>query len=346
MYQFFTASKDATIYQHLPTRNTGLDEILEVSKEIVGDTLEVSRFLIQFNTTEISSSIASGDITMSNAELILKECEAEEVPLSYTVYGYPVSSSWEMGIGTKYDDFTTDGVTWNHKSGSGVSASASLWDTAGGDFITSSVSTSALVEYIGYDLVFDVSSSLDTFIAGTLPNYGMIFKLSDVAETNDAEYGRLQFFSKETNTIYQPKIRIGWDDQVFNTGSLTSVPNEELRVTVKNLRKEYKVGSKPIIRVYGREKYPYKTYTNQYQYDDVQYLPQTTYYQIKDAVTDEVIIPYGEYTKVSCDANGNYIQLNLVNWETNRRYYFEFKVELSGSIEYYSNDNLAFKVDK
>ena len=31
MYQFITASKDATIYLQQPKQNTGLDEILEIS---------------------------------------------------------------------------------------------------------------------------------------------------------------------------------------------------------------------------------------------------------------------------------------------------------------------------
>ena len=32
MYYFLTASKDASIFQQQPTQNTGLDEVLEVSK--------------------------------------------------------------------------------------------------------------------------------------------------------------------------------------------------------------------------------------------------------------------------------------------------------------------------
>ena len=344
MYQFFTASKDATIYRNLPNLNTGRDEVLEIAKDKIVGGFEVARFLIQFDTNQVSSSIATGEVTMSNAELILRECEAEEVPLAYTVTGYPVSQSWDMGTGFRYMEYSfgdyTEGVTWNY-----ASVSSSQWDTSGSDFIVQNAFSQS-IEYLGYDLVFDVSASLNDFIIGSIPNYGWVFKLDDAVENDGTEYGRLQFFSKETNTVYQPKIRIGWDDQVFNTGSLTPIPNVELQITVKNLRKEYKVDSRPIIRVFGREKYPYKTYTNQYQYNDVQYLPQTTYYQIKDATTDEVIIPYGEYTKVSCDSNGNFVELNLKNWETNREYYFEFKVELSGSVEYYSNDKLAFKVDK
>ena len=44
---------------------------LEVSKVYYGNLKDVSRSLIHFNTTELSSSIVSGDVTMSSAELII-----------------------------------------------------------------------------------------------------------------------------------------------------------------------------------------------------------------------------------------------------------------------------------
>jgi hypothetical protein len=256
MYQFFTSSKDATIYKNLPTRNTGRDEILEISKQNISGEFEISRFLIQFNTDLISSSIATSEITMSSAELLLSECKAEEVSLSYNVYGYPVSQSWEMGIGVRFDNSTTQGVSWKN-----TSDSSSLWTNEGGDYIESTV-VSQSVDYLGYDLTFDVSESLSNWINGTIPNYGWIFKLSNDVENNENDYGRLQFFSKETNTIYQPKIRIGWDDQVFSPGSLTALTASQIIVTVKGLKTQFKVDSKPIIRVFGREQYPLKTYTN------------------------------------------------------------------------------------
>ena len=86
MYYFVTASKDASIYLQQPTQNTGLDEILEISKTYYGNLKDVSRSLIKFNTNSISSSILSGEITMSSAELILNECEADEIPIDYTLY--------------------------------------------------------------------------------------------------------------------------------------------------------------------------------------------------------------------------------------------------------------------
>ena len=338
MYQFFTASKDATIYLQQPQQNTGLDEIIEISATYVLGTKDVSRGLIQFNTTEISSSIASGEITMSNAELLLKECEAEEVPTNYTIYMYQLSQSWDMGIGTKFDDITTAGVTWRNAT------TSTSWDTAGSDYLLSNV-VSQSVDYLAYDLTFDVKTPLETWTNGSVGNNGWVIKFSDEAETGSIDYGKLQFFGKETNTIYQPKIRIGWDDSQFTTGSLPELTAEDIKVTFKRLKTTYKEGSTPLIRVFGRERYPLKTYTSQYSYNDISYLPATTYYQVKDAVTHEVIVPFSDYSKISCDENGNYFRLNLKNWETNRDYYIEIKTDRNGEVDYFSDDDIIFTVE-
>ena len=158
---------------------------------------------------------------------------------------------------------------------------------------------------------------------------------------------KLKFFSKETNTVYQPKLRIGWDDSNFTTGSLTELTAEDIHITFKRLKTRYKRGSKPTIRVFGREKYPLKTYTNSYGYTDVKYLPSTTYYQIKDEITEEVIVPFNDnYTKVSCDSNGNFFKLNLSNFEYNRDYFIEIKTVRDGVVEYFQQKDLTFTVEK
>jgi hypothetical protein len=78
-----------------------------------------------------------------------------------------------------------------------------------------------------------------------LQNDGMILRFGASQENDTEDYGQLKFFSKETNTIYQPKIRIGWDDSSFSTGSLLPLTSDELKVNVKNFKKEYKVGTTP-----------------------------------------------------------------------------------------------------
>jgi len=48
-YYFLTASKDASVYLQQPNQNTGLDEILEISKIYYGNVKDVSRALLKFD---------------------------------------------------------------------------------------------------------------------------------------------------------------------------------------------------------------------------------------------------------------------------------------------------------
>ena len=351
MYYFVTSSKDSSIYLQQPKQNTGFDEILEVSKVYYGNLKDISRSLIKFDTTPLSASIASGEVTMSNAEMVLRECETVEIPSEYTIYAYPVSQSWDMGIGTRFDEISTDGCTWNSRktSTSWLIGSASLessgsFNGKGGMWYTGSYASQSF-DYESADIGMDVTTTFNTWIAGTIPNEGFIIKHDSALENDTVDYGQLKFFSKETNTIYQPKVRIGWDDSVFNTGSLTALTSDDIHVTFKRLKTRYRRGSSPEIRVFGREKYPLKTYTNTYAYTDVYYLPSTTYYQIKDIITDEIIVPFSDYTKISCDSSGNYFKLNLTNWEINRDYYIEIKIDRDGVIEYFEDRDLTFTVE-
>lgn len=58
VYKIFPV-KDTTIYSLYPSRNTGLDEIIESSITIENSSAEpqTSRFLVQFNSTEINDII-------------------------------------------------------------------------------------------------------------------------------------------------------------------------------------------------------------------------------------------------------------------------------------------------
>ena len=58
---------------------------------------EYSRILIKFDVTEISRSVSDGSISSNSTfKLKLKTTEASELPVDYTVYGYPISQSWTM----------------------------------------------------------------------------------------------------------------------------------------------------------------------------------------------------------------------------------------------------------
>jgi hypothetical protein len=353
-YYFLTASKDATIYEQQPNQNTGLDEVLEVGKIYYGNIKDKMRSLLKFEVGFLSASISNNTIEMQQATLILKETKSEELPLQYTIYAYPISRSWEAGIGTRFDTISTQGVTWNYREGdtkldwlenSLVEGSdASPNNGNGGTWYLVSGSSQTF-EYQSADISMDLKPMLTAWISGSIPNDGLVLKLDNSLENDTLDYGVIKLFSKETNTIYQPKIRIGWDDQLFETGSLTQLTANDIKVGITNLKKEYKVGTTPTIRVFGRELYPLKTFTNSFAYTDIKYLPQTTYYQIKDFASDDIIIPFSEYSKVNCDSNGNYIKLNLSNWEAGRVYKIEFRIDMNGDIQYFDNE-LTFNIVK
>jgi len=353
-YYFLTASKDASVYLQQPNQNTGLDEILEISKVYYGNIKDVARSIIKFDVGFLSSSISTGTIGLDSANLILRETESEELPLEYTIYANPLSGSWDMGIGTRFDNVSTAGVTWNYREGDtkkdwlennlNLGTDANPNNGTGGTWWTGYGGTQSY-SYQTADINMDVKSILNAWMSSSIPNDGFLLRYSDVVENNTEDYGILKFFSKETHTIYQPKISIGWNDQSFVTASLTALTSEDIKVSISNLKKEYKLGSTPKLRILARELYPLKTFTNTFAYNSVKYLPQTTYYQIKDFSSDDVIVPFSDYSKVSCDSNGNYINLNLSNWEANRTYKIEFKIEQNGGVQYFDN-SITFDIVK
>jgi hypothetical protein len=353
-YYFLTASKDASVYLQQPNQNTGLDEILEISKVYYGNIKDVARSIIKFDVGFLSSSISTGTIGLGSANLILKQTQSEELPLEYTIYANPLSGSWDMGIGTRFDNVSTAGVTWNYREGDtkkdwlennlNLGTDANPNNGTGGTWWNGWSGTQSY-SYQTADINMDVKSILNAWMSSSIPNDGFLLRYSDVVENNTEDYGILKFFSKETHTIYQPKISIGWNDQSFVTASLTALTSEDIKVSISNLKKEYKLGSTPKLRILARELYPLKTFTNTFAYNSVKYLPQTTYYQIKDFSSDDVIVPFSDYSKVSCDSNGNYINLNLSNWEANRTYKIEFKIEQNGGVQYFDN-NITFDIVK
>jgi hypothetical protein len=71
-YYFITASKDASIYLQQPDQNTGLDEILDISKVYFGNIKDISRALIKFDLDALVQSISNGDVVLDSVKLSLR----------------------------------------------------------------------------------------------------------------------------------------------------------------------------------------------------------------------------------------------------------------------------------
>jgi hypothetical protein len=362
MHKFFTSSYDASIYLQQPDQNAGRDEILEVGKLYYGSTKDIARALIKFDTGSLKDAIQN-EVTRSWATyLVLRSANSSEIPLQYSIYANAVSQSWGMGTGTKFDNITTDGVSWKYRDGvnswqdntiagtayyiAGTTGSANA--EGGTWYITGSATQS--FNYEPDDIRMDVTNIVHQWISGSLPNNGFIVRHSLNSENDTLDYGILKFFSKETNTIYEPKLELVWDDSVFQTGSLTPITGsnsldafENSKILVTNLQKEYFQNTKTKVRVKGRDLYPLKSFVSTFEYDQSKYLPTSSYYQIEDYKTNEIVVPFGEYSKVSCDSKSNYFYLDTAAYPINRSYRLKIKVVIDG-VSKIIDDKLIFDV--
>jgi hypothetical protein len=192
----------------------------------------------------------------------------------------------------------------------------------------------------------DVTNMVNIWLSGSISNNGIIIHHSLEAENDTLDYGVLKFFSKETNTIYEPKLEIVWDDSSVVTGSLAPVTGsaeDGYKVVVTNLKTQYEANTKVKIRVKGRDKYPSKSFGTTFSYDQSKYLPTTTYYQLEDYITKEIIFPFGNYTKVSCDSTSNYFIMDLSSLPINRTYLLKLKI-VEGGISTIIDDKLKFEI--
>jgi len=383
MHYFEFGKRDTTLYSGGTTasRNTGLDEILEINKVVNnnGTVANVSRILIDFDLTYISQSIQDGKIpSTAKYYLNLYDATSEEVEAEQPLHIYMVSGSWKQGTGKlDHDPVTDDGATYQYRDHQAETpwVTGSVLTDGGAWFTASSgqyeVSTSYDITFDRRDVRANVTDLVNNFIysSSDYPNNGFIIKREDSGSHGDhpsssmfdfntgqegdsSRLGNLKYFSRDTHTIYPPKLEVVWDDSSFSTGSLsplTTTDLERLKIYFQNLRQEYKENSIVKFRIVGRELYPTTAFDTTPAELTIKYLPSASvFYEVKDADTEEVIIPYGTGSKVSCDSTGNFFRVQMNGLQAERNYRFGFKV-VSGSgttdeqINFY-DDNYEFRV--
>lgn len=347
----FYPTKDATVYEKYPEINTGLDAVLDISRVLITtgsvSSSYNSRALISFNYTAISSSILAlgQNPNLFTYKLKLYVTEANEVPLDYSIYCYPISQSWDMGVGRfSNSPATTEGVSWKYRLGKTNLASA--WTTSsfavgttgswtnepgGGTWYTASVATQSF-SYTTSDLNIDVSSIVRQVQSGSIVFNGFILKNSpEVEMSTTGSFSSLKFFSMDTHTVYSPVLEASYDDSV--SAATLSLINTDENITINaiNIKSSYSEASTPLIRFSSRYTYPATSFATSSGYLTRYRLPAGTQYAVKSAHSDDYIIDFDSTTKLSDDATSNYIKLHLDSFQPERYYKVVLKVPNSGS---------------
>lgn len=376
VYKIFP-EKDASIYTEQPTMNTGLDQILEASTYLYLGNAEISRYLIQFTTSEINNVI-NNKISGADFKTYLKNYAAvlEGLNTDTTLYFYPVSANWAMGTGHFKDSpIVTNGVSWEFRTSSGSGA----WDTSSfGTYITGSYPSGdegGGTWYTGsnlgldiehtqtfsysdvYDVNVDVTNTVLNWYSHSLnpsngfENNGFIVKQSDNNEQNVSldNSPTFRFFSIDTNTIYPPQLEFRWDDYVFNTGSSTNeiINTAESFISIYNNAGIYYSESVARFRVAATPKYPARSFLTGSYYTENYYLPENvSLYAIKDTETNLFVVDFDStYTKISSDSNSSYFDVYMNGLEPERYYTILIKTTLDGVTKVFDED-IRFKVVK
>ena len=359
-------SKDATLYELTSSLNTGIDEILEITKIVSSSTgpLHRSRALIQFDTSTVSASLSTRGITTQssagNLKYYLKLFVAEEVdvPLDYDISIHAVSQSWDMGIGRKYHKpQTLDGVSWKfrdgetvgtHWTGSGTTASGSSYFSGSHpQHLTTDIASQSFSNTSG-DIEVDVTSIVEKWHDSKIPNNGFLIRRSGSQETSVTEYGSVNYFSRETNTIFPPRLEARFDTPARTVGNMIAVTASSDITVQAFVQPEYRRDSEARIEIFVESRYPARSDANTTAKPYPYYLPVGATYSVIDHATDEVIIPHDKSGSSIEVAHKNYIDIDMNSLFPERYYFIQVKVPdllYTGSEQYFDTDQY-FRVIK
>lgn len=366
----FYPTKDATLYESAPERNTGIDQILELqvlaatgSAGGAATASYASRIALNFDYTAISASIVALGLNPNSFHYGLKlyATEPQQIPLDYTIEARPLADSWDMGLGkSNTTPATTEGVSWYYRQGKNIPSTA--WTTSsftsgttgswqvkagGGVWYTASVATQSF-SYTTTDIDMDITSIIRQVQSGSINFNGLIIKRSAAGEASlSTTYSSLKFYSKDTNTIYSPVIEAKYDNSSTNSPIAYLNTDNDYNVITTNLRATYKEDSRPRIRISPQYRYPTRTFATSSAYLNSYLLPDDTQYAIYLAKSDDAIINFSQYTKVSADNIGNYIELDLASFQPEQYYRLLFKVPDPDAVSFdIIDNNFIFKVER
>jgi hypothetical protein len=154
----------------------------------------------------------------------------------------------------------------------------------------------------------------------------------------------VKFFSIDTNTIYPPQLEFKWNDSIYETGSLPVISGQDNTVTLAENPGVFYSSSINRFRVNARPTYPARVWQTGSYYTQNYALPEDSYWALKDLDTNEYVIDFDtNYTKLSCDSSGSYMDVYMNGLEPERYYALLIKT-IIGNSTYVFDDNYYFKV--
>ena len=258
MILHFTASKDTYITNKIvdssyraTDANVGYASTLDLFKlydesKISGETrpIELSRLLIKFPLSEVSSSLkdkVSFDDSSLNIKLELFDVQGTHVaPENFKVVVYPLSMSFDEGIGTDLYSFNDLGRA-NWVTASYSSSANNVWNLTGarssGSLNSSDIDVISSGSIAGGDIInltgeqifstgrenlsIDITTIASASMCSLLPNHGFLIAFSGSQEWDTETRFVKRFASRHTKNPYlRPRISVSYDDFLIDSSNM------------------------------------------------------------------------------------------------------------------------------
>lgn len=315
MFRIYKCKKDSTIYQNIPTKNAGADPILELIKLKSGDLIESDDFDLDYYTGSYSSRILLGfdQITYSSNNdyyLMLHAATISNMHAdTISIDLIPINTNWVEGVGNKNDlPYISSGVSWNNAEE----------DVAWSNYLDEVNKISS--NLIATDTSFLIN--INQLISNLNVDYGFMVKYSDNHEFRYND--KLQFFSRNTHTIWEPYII----EYYSGSASGSYSPTNELDIydaDIKLLNFKNKYSVEEMIKIDIK---PYNVYERvTYDTSEKLYILPETEYQIEDSLSGSAIIPWNSKNVVQTSNSGYFVKFNANSFNPGRYYKIKFKLK-------------------
>ena len=290
------------------------------------------------NILILSGSSLGTNVTITTSSIVGNN----QAIFTSSVGNFSVQGATSTTIGS-FASFTSGSI-----NASGITEGGGVWYTGSafqgtqqflrGDNLDTDINVTTIVQKFWRNL-----NNGETYPDG-IENHGFIIKQPDsVEQATSSSFGEMKYFSVDTHTIFPPKLCFKWDDSTHNFTSQAK-QSGELSVSLYRNKEEYNQNDEAIFRIHVRDKYPTRQFTSSSNFLNPGYFTDTSFYSIRDAHTEEVIIPFDtNFTKLSADSEGMYFKIHMNGLQPERYYRILFKHTNNEGTEVY-DDNYHFKV--
>ena len=159
--------------------------------------------------------------------------------------------------------------------------------------------------------------------------------------------GSLDSGSLDSGSLDSGSLEESTTDNTEQTKSLESgvmeLKNKDLHIFIENIKESYSHDGIEKLVVGVRELNPKKNFSNRMRYTGRNITSLDMFFSVLDAETEESVIDFSEFTKISCDKKGNYFDFDFSCLSRGRLYKFILKLEYEGIRKKYDN-KLAFMI--